>query len=374
MNPTTSDRNAQFIRDERPHYYFQVQNEVIDDRAADIGVYGLAVYSVILRCAAGKQTCYPSQSYIAKKLGIARETVNTAFDRLRGAGFIATQQQTGPNGERLSDLITLLDTRRPPVTQTDTPVTQTDTPLLANSHPPTSKLTPPCLAESHKVNKTEVNKGSKRTSSYPPSSDATQNTSSSPDSSTEASSPEQATGKRAQGVNAREDVMLAQFERWYAAYPRHESKQAAWKAWAKIDPSMTDALIAAVAVQAIEKGWHDPARRQYVPLPATWLNGKRWEDELPSVSLNSNSHPLKEITAQSVYSEETGVTEDKLSARDDAAEQFTALDFIAQSSPSLEDYRGLIRFTQNRMRWREVLPSEIQSVRSSWNAAGRPLS
>ena len=32
----------------------------------------------------------------------------------------------------------------------------------------------------------------------------------------------------------------------------------------------------------LSEGWKKD-RGRYIPLPASWLNGKRWEDELPEI-------------------------------------------------------------------------------------------
>lgn len=68
------------------------------------------------------------------------------------------------------------------------------------------------------------------------------------------------------------------FDRFWDAYPRKDAKQAAEKAWRKLKPrhELVDAIVAAVELQA--RGWKDP---QFIPMPATWLNGARWNDQGP---------------------------------------------------------------------------------------------
>ena len=68
----------------------------------------------------------------------------------------------------------------------------------------------------------------------------------------------------------------AAFAAFWQAYPRHTGRAAAIKAWTKLAP---DDALRATLLQAIEHqraGWTDP---QYIPHPATWLNGRRWQDE-----------------------------------------------------------------------------------------------
>ncbi|MBX4216272.1 hypothetical protein KW797_04995 [Candidatus Parcubacteria bacterium] len=68
------------------------------------------------------------------------------------------------------------------------------------------------------------------------------------------------------------------FDQFWTAYPRHEKKQDAAKAWKRLDPDedLFKRIIKAVAEQKKSDGW----KRGYVPHPTTWINGKRWEDEL----------------------------------------------------------------------------------------------
>lgn len=76
----------------------------------------------------------------------------------------------------------------------------------------------------------------------------------------------------------------AQFENFYSAYPKHKDRKRAFDAWKRLNPS--DALIEAIhlaienqkAAKKIQK-----ERGQFVPewpYAASWLNGRRWEDEI----------------------------------------------------------------------------------------------
>ena len=73
------------------------------------------------------------------------------------------------------------------------------------------------------------------------------------------------------------------FEQWYLAYPRHEGKQSAIKAWNKAIkekalPSV-HSLLASLEWQKDLTQWQD---KQFIPLPASYLNGRRWQDEKPA--------------------------------------------------------------------------------------------
>jgi hypothetical protein len=74
------------------------------------------------------------------------------------------------------------------------------------------------------------------------------------------------------------------FARFYSAYPKRMGREAAVRAWSKLNPN--DKLVAAI-LTAIEnqKRWRAEQAanpKAFIPewpYPATWLNGKRWEDE-----------------------------------------------------------------------------------------------
>jgi len=74
---------------------------------------------------------------------------------------------------------------------------------------------------------------------------------------------------------------LERFNLFWASYPRRVGRGAAETSWKKYNPSKD--LLGEI-LQAIEKAKKsDQWKRdggQYIPNPATWLNQKRWEDEL----------------------------------------------------------------------------------------------
>lgn len=67
------------------------------------------------------------------------------------------------------------------------------------------------------------------------------------------------------------------FETFWSAYPKKEGKKDAESAWAKVNVPLAQ-ILAAVTAKAKSDDWIK-AKGQFVPLPATYLRGKRWEDE-----------------------------------------------------------------------------------------------
>ena len=79
-----------------------------------------------------------------------------------------------------------------------------------------------------------------------------------------------------------EKQLEERFVKFWDAYPKKKDKKRAIAAWRKINPS--DQLLATILV-ALEKqrAAHDWVKEngKYIPLPTSWLNGARWEDECP---------------------------------------------------------------------------------------------
>ena len=70
------------------------------------------------------------------------------------------------------------------------------------------------------------------------------------------------------------------FEEFWKAWPRKEGKEAARKAWPKVADNLP-AILEALSWQRVSENWTKEGGR-FIPLPATYLNGRRWEDEKPA--------------------------------------------------------------------------------------------
>lgn len=71
------------------------------------------------------------------------------------------------------------------------------------------------------------------------------------------------------------------FDRFYKLYPRRQKRPAAELAWQKLGPTseQQDVILQALAEHCKQPDWLKDGG-QYIPLPASWLNARRWEDEL----------------------------------------------------------------------------------------------
>ncbi|MFN0314758.1 MAG: hypothetical protein ACKVQA_06960 [Burkholderiales bacterium] len=74
--------------------------------------------------------------------------------------------------------------------------------------------------------------------------------------------------------------LVTDFDVFWAAYPRKTAKGAARKAWAKLAPdaATVQKMLDALNWQRNQPQWMKDGG-QYIPMPATYLNQERWEDE-----------------------------------------------------------------------------------------------
>ena len=69
------------------------------------------------------------------------------------------------------------------------------------------------------------------------------------------------------------------FDDWYRRYPRKVARADAEKSWRRMTESEKTAAMN--ALDAHLKFWRVAGtEKNYIPHPATWLNGKRWTDEV----------------------------------------------------------------------------------------------
>lgn len=98
--------------------------------------------------------------------------------------------------------------------------------------------------------------------------------------------------------------IVDRFTRFWTAYPRKTAKEAALKAFAKLKP---DETLLQTMLEALDR-WKasDQWTRdggQFVPHPATWINGKRWEDEVPKAAAPRKTVPAQQYEQRDYSSE-----------------------------------------------------------------------
>lgn len=101
--------------------------------------------------------------------------------------------------------------------------------------------------------------------------------------------------------NTKEKELFVQteFGRWWKEFPKKEAKKKAFEIFRgkckKLDETgikdLVDLMLAETKAQGIEKGWNYKTRRQYIPMPTTWLNQERYMDGFSKREIIPFAHP-----------------------------------------------------------------------------------
>ena len=79
---------------------------------------------------------------------------------------------------------------------------------------------------------------------------------------------------------------MSAFDEFWTAYPRKTAKGDAKRAWekaARTTPDLLAKCLDALAWQRTQEQWTRDGG-QYIPYPATWIRGERWDDENPLIA------------------------------------------------------------------------------------------
>lgn len=84
------------------------------------------------------------------------------------------------------------------------------------------------------------------------------------------------------GSGRKKSADMDGFALFWEEYPRKAAKAAALKAWQKLNPSpdLVERILAHVRDHKRSPDWIKDGG-QFVPHPSTFLNGRRWEDDIP---------------------------------------------------------------------------------------------
>lgn len=194
----------------------------------------VCVYLAILTHANRKagNTAYPSTSTIAREANVSRRTVVSAVQELQQAGILTVTPRFDDKNGQTSSLYRLhriaapcADSAHPPVQDLHTPYANNDTTPVQNLHTNQKNYEP------------------------------------------EEEGPE-------------ENPHEASFVRFWEVWPKKVDKEDAYTVWMRLKPSasLVDTIIRAVEEQTANN-WIDTPKR-FMPGPAKWLRGKKWNDEI----------------------------------------------------------------------------------------------
>lgn len=87
---------------------------------------------------------------------------------------------------------------------------------------------------------------------------------------------------------------LEGFEVFWSTYPKKKNKGDAEKAWRALAPGfdLRTRILEAVVAQRESHDWRKDAGK-WIPYPASWIRGKRWEDDPAEPAYTEETQPLR---------------------------------------------------------------------------------
>jgi hypothetical protein len=81
--------------------------------------------------------------------------------------------------------------------------------------------------------------------------------------------------------NVKNNTYVQKFDLFWKSYPKKRDKEKAEKRFRKINPDekLFSEIMAGLNRQKDTEGW-TKNKGEFIPLPSTWLNNKRWRDEI----------------------------------------------------------------------------------------------
>lgn len=94
-----------------------------------------------------------------------------------------------------------------------------------------------------------------------------------------------------EGKKDKNNTYTSEFESFWAAYPKKSGKGAAWKSWRKIPKEAMPFIMDALKWQIKSEQW-TINHGQFIPMPSTYLNQSRWEDQPIKIEQLNSYIPL----------------------------------------------------------------------------------
>jgi hypothetical protein len=182
------------------------------------------IYGAIEAHSYGQKGCIASNATLAAETGLAVGTVKNALTHISSAGWISIEYQDAEKNVRGS-ITPLLEISTPSL-YSDTPSFPSDTPVTVQLHPRHCTVT------------------------------------------------------RGNSLGNSEETDRVGFEEFWTEYPRKTAKVVAQRSWKRLSKKEKERAVVALRSWLKSEQWLKDGGR-YVPHPATFLNQKRFEDELP---------------------------------------------------------------------------------------------
>lgn len=229
---------------------------------SEISDRAVRVWCVLSRHASTEGKAWPGRPKLAERLGCSLASLDRAIAELVDAGAVSVEAHHRPDGSRATNSYWMWPA---------TPSSPVRTPPLTREGPPSSPVQVPLLTGEEAIrNESQRNESQKGKILRPPDDERTD-----------------------------QQLITDAFTAFWKAYPRKTAKGEARKAWPRAIKAAGGDLgkiVGGVRRYAADPNLPEP---QFIPHPASWLNGERWDDEpLPPRAANGH-RPAS--SAQSVF-------------------------------------------------------------------------
>lgn len=218
-----------------PHYGRTLRALLRDPNISD---RAKVIYALLDDYAGSESKPFPSRGTLAKSLGCSLDSVDRALAELAETGWITKQSRYRNDGGQTSTEYTLS-------AQGGAAVVRPPQPHGCGSKKENQVSTTSCPTEGR--------------------------TSDEVAQSTEDKSKRKRTTTR---------VETPEFQTFYSNYPRHEARADAWKAWQQLMKDGVDPSCILTGLGQQDTYLHAKKDEGFCPLPASWLRGRRWDDEV----------------------------------------------------------------------------------------------
>jgi len=101
------------------------------------------------------------------------------------------------------------------------------------------------------------------------------------------------------------DMTEEDFQKFWKEYPKKRSKKKAEEKFLKLPRELLPKILKALQQQKESFEWQKEDG-QFIPHPNTWINGKRWEDDINSYNFNNTNHGKNQRNRLSGYVSKEG--------------------------------------------------------------------
>jgi hypothetical protein len=254
--------------------FFCVPQAVLIDYGGTIGANGIAIYNALALHANGDAKCWPSRERIAALTGLSLASVKRTLSLLYEVGLVVREVESKGrhhNVYRLCQPAQGEPVQGEPVQGEPTTGSQ-GTGKPAHCDPLTR------LKQLDLLNNNPPN---------PPKGGTATN------------------GKPKRKCSSKSKPHTEGFADFWEAYPKKVAKPVALKAWTKLAPDadLRAEMLAALERHKQSKDWTKD-EGQYIPHAATWLNQRRWEDELEPSTKRPSAARYNPADSERYYGED----------------------------------------------------------------------